>query len=100
MKWLTKDISKRANCDNQKVIEDILNIMTDIETIAAVNNWVNNSVTDLTNRIINFFFEQRYAIWIINVTIYFLTSKFLWPWVLFSSNSYTSTQFDVWMLQI
>ena len=55
MKWLTKDISKRANCDNQKVIEDILNIMTDIETIAAVNNWVNNSVTDLTNRIINFF---------------------------------------------
>ena len=58
MKWLTKDISKRANCDNQKVIEDILNIMTDIETIAAVNNWV----TDLTNRIINFFLEQRYAI--------------------------------------
>ena len=55
MKWLTKDISKRANCDNQKVIEDILNIKTDIETIAAVNNWVNNSVTDLTNRIINFF---------------------------------------------
>ena len=62
MKWLTKDISKRANCDSQKVIEDILNIMTDIETIAAVNNWVNNSVTDLTNRIINFFLEQRYAI--------------------------------------
>ena len=55
MKWLTEDISKRANCDNQKVIEDILNIKTDIETIAAVNNWVNNSVTDLTNRIINFF---------------------------------------------
>ena len=55
MKWLTKDISKRANCDNQKVIEDILNITTDIETIASVNNWVNNSVRDLTNRIINFF---------------------------------------------
>ena len=55
MKWLTEDISKRANCDNQKVIEDILNVTTDIETIASVNNWVNNSVTDLTNRIINFF---------------------------------------------
>ena len=51
-------ISKRANCDSQKVIEDILNVTTDIETIASVNNWVNNSVTDLANCIINFFWNN------------------------------------------
>ena len=45
MKLLKKDSSKGANSDSQKDI-DISNVITDIDSITAINNYVNNSVTD------------------------------------------------------
>ena len=46
MKLLKKDSSKGANSDSQKDIIDISNVITDIDSITAINNYVNNSVTD------------------------------------------------------
>ena len=56
MKKLTKDSSKRANCDSQKNIKDISNAITDIDLVTTINNCVNNSVADMTNQVIIFFF--------------------------------------------
>ena len=53
MNLLTKDSSKRDNCYSQKDTEDILNVITDIYFVTAINNCVNNFVTNMANRVIN-----------------------------------------------
>ena len=53
MNLLTKDSSKRDNCYSQKDNEDILNVITDIDFVTAINNCVNNFVTNMANRVIN-----------------------------------------------
>ena len=56
MKLLTKDSSKRSNCDIQKDIEDISNVIKDTDSIAAINNCVNNFGAGIANRVINSLF--------------------------------------------
>ena len=58
MKLLTKDISKRAYCNTQKEIKDITNVITDIDSITATNNYINNSITDLANGVTNIFVKK------------------------------------------
>ena len=58
MKLLSKDSLKRADCDSQKHIEDISNVITDINSVTAISNCVTNSVADIANHIIVFFFEE------------------------------------------
>lgn len=55
MKFLTKDSSKRANCDTQKDIEDITNVTIDINSVKAMYNCIKNSITNMTTDVIKFF---------------------------------------------
>ena len=55
MKLLRKKSSRRANSDNQKVIEDLSNVIADIDSITAINNYFNNDVTGMANHIVIFF---------------------------------------------
>ena len=66
---LAKNSSKRANCDGQKYIEGISNVITDTDSVTAISNCITVSVTDNGNHIIILSLGKRYAIWIIIVTI-------------------------------
>ena len=55
MKLLTKDNSKKANCDTEKDIEDIEDIVIKyIHSATTTDNCVNNSITDMANCATNF----------------------------------------------
>ena len=41
-----------------KAIEDITDITTDIDSVTANNNCINNFITDMANGAINFFLEN------------------------------------------
>ena len=58
MKLLTKKRSKRANSDSQKNIEDLSNVIADIDSVTAINNYFNNEVTDMANYIAIFFLKH------------------------------------------
>ena len=84
-KLLPKNSSARANCDIQKNIEDFLNVVTDIDSIASINNSVTNSVTEMTTRIINIFFGKTTCY--INIKLYYLAfnKKNKWIFLILSS---------------
>lgn len=58
MKLLTKDSSKRANCDTQKDIEDITNVTIDINSVKAMYNCIKNSITNMTTDVIKCFWKN------------------------------------------
>ena len=43
----------------KKVIEDLSNVIADIDSIAAINNYFNNDVTGMANHIVIFFFLKH-----------------------------------------
>ena len=57
---LTKAISKRANCDSLKDIEDISNVITDIDSVTAINNCVNNCIKISFGKTIRYMNNKRY----------------------------------------
>ena len=94
MKLLRKKSSRRANSDNQKAIEDLSNVIADIDSITAINNYFNNDVTGMANHIV-IFFSWSTICYMNNKSYYWTrkTRKYLWLWVLFLSNSYTSLEY-------
>ena len=74
MKYLTKHSSKRANCDSQKDTEDFSNVITDTDSVVAINNCFIISVTDMVNHV-NSLFSHKTVSYMNNKRYYFGLNK-------------------------
>lgn len=74
MKQLTKDSSKRPNCDSQKDTEDFSNVITDTDSVVAINNCFIISVTDMVHHV-NSLFSDKTVSYMNNKRYYFGLNK-------------------------